>query len=104
MVTCAAAASMPGSRYNNGEMYAALRSPHAGDWPDLELFPILLPLAAPPPAPGCATTFDAGSAATTTRPAPAASAPTATRARSSTPACASAGSRGCASPTRRCCR
>jgi choline dehydrogenase len=46
MVTCAAATPMPGSRYNNGEMYAALRSPHAGDWPDLELFPILLPLAA----------------------------------------------------------
>jgi choline dehydrogenase len=47
MVTCAATTPMPGSRYNNGEMYAALRSPHAGDWPDLELFPILLPLAAP---------------------------------------------------------
>ena len=47
MVTCASAAPIPGSRYNNGEMYAALRSPHAGDWPDLELFPILLPLAAP---------------------------------------------------------
>jgi choline dehydrogenase len=47
MVTCAAATPMAGSRYNNGEMYAALRSPHAGGWPDLELFPILLPLAAP---------------------------------------------------------
>jgi choline dehydrogenase len=57
MVTCAAAAPMPGSRYNNGEMYAALRSPHAAGWPDLELFPILLPLAAPgfrPPVSGYA--------------------------------------------------
>jgi choline dehydrogenase len=43
---------VPASRYNHGEMYAALRSPFAGDWPDLHLFPILLP-AAPPghPAP-----------------------------------------------------
>jgi choline dehydrogenase len=47
MVTCASATPIPGSRYNNGEMYAALRSQYAGDWPDLELFPILLPLAAP---------------------------------------------------------
>jgi choline dehydrogenase len=47
MVTCAATEPIGGSRYNNGEMYAALRSPHAEGWPDLELFPILLPLAAP---------------------------------------------------------
>lgn len=33
------------SRYNHGEVYAALRSPHAGAWPDLQLFPVLLPLA-----------------------------------------------------------
>jgi choline dehydrogenase len=47
MVTCAATEPIGGSRYNNGEMNAALRSPHAAGWPDLELFPILLPLAAP---------------------------------------------------------
>jgi choline dehydrogenase len=33
------------SRYNHGEMYAALRSPLAGACPDLHLFPILLPAA-----------------------------------------------------------
>lgn len=37
----------PRSRYNHGELYAALRSPLAGAWPDLHLFPILLPLAPP---------------------------------------------------------
>jgi len=36
---------LPRSRYNHGEMYAALRSPLAGAWPDLHLFPILLPAA-----------------------------------------------------------
>jgi choline dehydrogenase len=36
---------LPRSRYNHGEVYAALRSPLAGAWPDLHLFPILLPLA-----------------------------------------------------------
>jgi choline dehydrogenase-like flavoprotein len=45
---------MAGSGYNHGEVYAALRSGAAGDWPDLHLFPILLPLApaglAAPPA------------------------------------------------------
>jgi choline dehydrogenase len=59
MVSYAAAAPMPGSRYNHGETYAALRSPHAGEWPDLQLFPILLPLAAPgfqPPDAGFALT------------------------------------------------
>jgi choline dehydrogenase len=47
MVTCQSAEPLPGSRYNHGEMYAELRSPLAGTWPDLQLFPILLPLAAP---------------------------------------------------------
>jgi choline dehydrogenase len=45
---------LPRSRYNHGEVYAALRSPLAGAWPDLHLFPILLPAAPagcrPPPA------------------------------------------------------
>jgi len=45
---------LPRSRYNHGEMYAALRSPLAGPYPDLHLFPILLPAAPagrqPPPA------------------------------------------------------
>jgi choline dehydrogenase len=36
---------LPRSRYNHGEVYAALRSPLAGTWPDLHLFPILLPAA-----------------------------------------------------------
>ena len=36
---------LPRSRYNHGEVYAALRSPLAGAWPDLQLFPILLPAA-----------------------------------------------------------
>jgi choline dehydrogenase len=40
-----AAAPLRPSAYNHGETYAALRSPLAGDWPDLHLFPILLPLA-----------------------------------------------------------
>ena len=48
---------LPRSRYNHGEVYAAVRSPLAGAWPDVQLFPILLP-AAPaghqPPAAGYA--------------------------------------------------
>ena len=36
---------LPRSRYNHGEVYAALRSPLAGVCPDLHLFPILLPAA-----------------------------------------------------------
>lgn len=36
---------LPQSAYNHGEVYAALRSPGASAWPDLHLFPILLPLA-----------------------------------------------------------
>jgi choline dehydrogenase len=46
---------LPSSNYNHGEMYAALRSGLDGTWPDLHLFPILLPLAAAgrePPAAG----------------------------------------------------
>ncbi len=48
---------LPRSRYNHGEVYAALRSPLAGAWPDLHLFPILLPVAPAgrqPPAGGFA--------------------------------------------------
>jgi choline dehydrogenase len=52
----AARSPLPRSNYNHGEMYAALRSPLAGAFPDLHLFPILLPLAPgagyPPPAAG----------------------------------------------------
>ena len=51
----APAVPLPRSRYNHGEVYAALRSPLAGAWPDLHLFPILLPVAPPgrqPPAGG----------------------------------------------------
>jgi choline dehydrogenase-like flavoprotein len=52
----AAASPLPRSKYNQGEMYAALRSPLAGAYPDLHLFPILLPVPAgpayPPPAAG----------------------------------------------------
>jgi len=61
LLSYAARAPLPASRYNHGEMYAALRSgltgpsgPDGGR-PDLHLFPILLPLA---PA-GC-TPPDAG--------------------------------------------
>jgi len=49
------ATALPASRYNHGETYAALRSPLAGDWPDLHLFPILVPSAPPgyqPPSAG----------------------------------------------------
>ena len=45
MACYAAPAPLRPSAYNHGETYAALRSPLAGDWPDLHLFPILLPLA-----------------------------------------------------------
>jgi choline dehydrogenase len=46
MACYAAPAPLRPSAYNHGETYSALRSPQAGDWPDLHLFPILLPLAA----------------------------------------------------------
>ena len=57
MACYASPAPLPRSRYNHGEMYAALRSPLAGAWPDLHLFPILLPVAPagyPAPAAGFA--------------------------------------------------
>jgi len=56
MVTYAAAEPLPVSRYNHGELYATVRTELAGDCPDLQLFPILLPLAAAgfeSPAAGC---------------------------------------------------
>ena len=52
----AAGSPLPRSKYNHGEVYAALRSPLAGACPDLHLFPILLPVPPgagyPPPAAG----------------------------------------------------
>jgi len=45
MVCYATGSPPPRSRYNHGEVYAALRSHAAGRWPDLHLFPILLPIA-----------------------------------------------------------
>ncbi len=57
VVSYAARTPLPASRYNNGEVYAAVRSPLAGDFPDLHLFPILLPVAPAghePPATGFA--------------------------------------------------
>jgi len=52
----AAGSPLPRSKYNHGEMYASLRSPLAGAYPDLHLFPILLPVPSgagyPPPAAG----------------------------------------------------
>lgn len=38
---------LPPSGYNHGELYSALRSPLAGAYPDLQIFPILLPFAPP---------------------------------------------------------
>jgi len=57
LVCYATASPLPRSRYNHGEVYAALRSELAGAWPDLHLFPILLPVApagCQPPAAGYA--------------------------------------------------
>jgi choline dehydrogenase len=45
LVPCACPAPLAASAYNHGETYSALRSALAGDWPDLQLFPILLPVA-----------------------------------------------------------
>ena len=59
LASYAARSPLPASRYNNGEAYAALRSPLADGYPDLHLFPILLPLAPAglqPPAAGYALT------------------------------------------------
>jgi choline dehydrogenase len=54
LASYSAPASLPMSHYNNGEACAALRSTLAGAYPDLHLFPILLPLAPagcePPPS------------------------------------------------------
>jgi choline dehydrogenase len=44
MACYASATSLPRSRYNHGEVYAALRSPLAGTCADLQLFPVLLPV------------------------------------------------------------
>jgi choline dehydrogenase len=46
-VDCRSAVPLPASRYQHGEVYAALRSPFAGTAPDLHLFPILLLAALP---------------------------------------------------------
>jgi choline dehydrogenase len=57
MVSYAAPSPLPVSKYNHGEVCAALRSERAGICPDLHLFPILLPLApagCEPPAAGFA--------------------------------------------------
>src|ERR1019366_2718351 len=45
MTTYMTGSPLPKSRYNHGEVYAALRSPLAGTYPDLHLFPILFPVA-----------------------------------------------------------
>jgi choline dehydrogenase len=45
MACYTAAIPLPRSRYNHGETYAVLHSELSGHWPDLQLFPILLPLA-----------------------------------------------------------
>jgi choline dehydrogenase len=55
MASYASKSPLPMSNYNNGEACAALRSGLAGEYPDLHLFPILLPLAPAgyqPPAAG----------------------------------------------------
>jgi choline dehydrogenase len=47
MACYASPAPLPRSRYNHGEVYAVLRSPLAGVCPDLQLFPVLLPVVPP---------------------------------------------------------
>jgi choline dehydrogenase len=47
MACYASAARLPRSKYNHGETYSALSSARAGAWPDLHVFPILLPVAPP---------------------------------------------------------
>ena len=57
MTSYASQAPLPRSRYNHGEVYAALRSTHTAAWPDLQLFPVLLPMTPPggrPPETGFA--------------------------------------------------
>jgi choline dehydrogenase len=54
LTSWASRGALPASRYNHGEVCAAVRSGVPGGYPDLHLFPILLPLAPagcePPPA------------------------------------------------------
>jgi choline dehydrogenase len=45
MACYTSAVPLPASRYNHGEVYASLSSGLGGTWPDLQLFPILLPVA-----------------------------------------------------------
>ncbi len=47
MAACRSAVALPASRGNHGELYASLRSTLAGAVPDLQLFPILFPVAPP---------------------------------------------------------
>jgi len=47
MACYASAVPLPRSRYNHGETYSALFSPLARAWPDLHLFPVLLPVVPP---------------------------------------------------------
>jgi choline dehydrogenase len=47
MASYASAVALPRSRYNHGETYSSLSTPLAGAWPDLQIFPILLPVAPP---------------------------------------------------------
>ena len=47
MATYVPAAALPRSRHNHGETYSCLFSPLGGAWPDLQIFPILLPVAPP---------------------------------------------------------
>jgi choline dehydrogenase len=57
VVSYAARGTLPPSKYNHGEAYAALHSGLRGAYPDLHLFPILLPVAPAgrePPASGYA--------------------------------------------------
>ena len=63
MVTYAAP-DLPRSAYQHGEMYAALRSGLSGSWPDLHLFPILLPVV-PPGLTGAPAGFSLVAAAVT---------------------------------------
>jgi choline dehydrogenase len=56
MMTYQAEAPLPVSRYNHGEVYASIRTGLAAAYPDVQVFPILLPLAPDgfdPPRAGC---------------------------------------------------
>jgi choline dehydrogenase len=56
MACFASAVPVRASRYNHGEVYASLPSPLSGAWPDVQLFPVLLPVA-PPACPAPARGF-----------------------------------------------